>query len=731
MNKSNFKIFLIEDNGSYAELDCDDLDFTTTFSITDVTDISTRKDTISKNITLKATKNNNNVFGSLYSLSRFADTSLPEVLYYNYSPNKSVKCQIYENNTMLFKGDFKIIEVNKDVQGNFTYEALVIGSLVNLFSAIGDDLLTDLDGFDDSHNYDYSTVSQSWFVNSLSGYDFVYPSIDYGADSGNTLSQKFNFKNFRAGIYLSKYLNAIFNTYGYTLSGNFINSAILQRAYIPYTEQTYQKNVFEPIGIVSASTSSYSFSNDAPTARGKYISVRLDAGNSGTTLNKITVTANGNSIEAYVFNRSVTTGGIFNINFTSTLTSGLRGSFSVNIFAYENGSVNVLKPISSKQYLLNSTSNTVADNITFNIPYKSYSPNEGFAIFFGFSKVVSTEATSFVNVNVSSALLQLGNNLQESVVELRLNDVVRLKDILPQNIKVKDFLKSILQFFNLYLIQNPDNDRDWIVEPFDLFYKLSNQPSLNALNWSDKLDNGSNIKLSYNNQLPKYYNFKFKEDSDFYNELYKTKYKDTYGNYTFNNKFGSADDKNIEVTFSPTVIVKENLDDKIMPSIFKGELTNKESFKSNIRILFNNGIDTCNFYDIVNVTGNTEYIINPDVPYYNASSHLLISGATTLFNLQFGLPKEVFFNIPSGDTIFNLPTLFTTFYENQLLELNDDNVANYEADVLLNEVDISNLDLRRPVYLQNEFGSSYFKILSVNYSGSKETSDVKLQKIVN
>lgn len=723
-------MFLKEDNGSYAELDCDDLDFTTTFSITDVTDISTRKDNISKNIKLKATKNNNSVFGNLYNLTRFADTSLPEMLFYNYSPNRSVKCQIYENNTLLFKGDFKIISVDKDVQNNFSYEALVIGSLVNLFGAIGDDLLTDLSGFDNIHYYDYFTVTNSWFADS-SYQEYIYPSIDYGADSGNTLNQKFNFKNFRAGIYVQKYLNAIFNTYGYTLSGDFVNSAILQRAYIPYAEQTFQKNVVESIGIISASTSDYSFSNDAPTTRGKYQSIYLDAGTSGNTLTKINRTANGNNIEVFTFNRNVTTGGVFNVNFSATLTSGVRGTFGVNIFAYQNGVVNINKPIATKGFLLTNTSNFISENITFNIPYKSYVENEGFAVFFSFSKVSATDATSLVNVNVYNALLQLGNDSQQSVVEIRLNDNVKLKDVLPQNVKVKDFLKSILQFFNLYLLQNPDNERDWLLEPFDSFYKNCNQPSLNAVNWTNKLNNGSDLKLSYNNQLPKNYNFKYKEDSDFYNELYKTKYKDTYGNFSFNNKFGAADDKNIEVLFSPTVIVLENLDDKSMPAIYKGELINKQSFKSNIRILFNNGVENCNFYDLVNVTGNTEYNVVTDASFYNASSHLLISGGTSLFNLQFGLPKEVFFSIPSGDTIFNLPTLFTNFYKNQLLELNDDNVANYEADVLLNETDIANLDLRNPVFIQSKQGSSYFKILSVDYNGSKETSEVKLQKIVN
>jgi hypothetical protein len=65
IENERLQIFLIDKDGSYAQLELESLDFSTTFSINDIKDISKRKDTISKNIKILWTKNNNRVLGNV------------------------------------------------------------------------------------------------------------------------------------------------------------------------------------------------------------------------------------------------------------------------------------------------------------------------------------------------------------------------------------------------------------------------------------------------------------------------------------------------------------------------------------------------------------------------------------------------------------------------------------------------------------------------------------------
>lgn len=707
MSNLNFKIFLL-DNGNYAELDCEDLDFTTSFSVTDITDISQRMSNISKNIKLKATQNNNLILGNLFNLSRYTNRELSEALYYNFSPIKGVSCKIYENNTLIFTGTFRITEMDCDIMGNYTYTAIVTGNLKNFFAQIGDDLLTDIKGFDSTHTYDLPAIMSSWDY--TTGQDFVYPSIDYGAGIVPDPT-KFFLKNFRTGIYLKTYLEKMFTKYGYRIKGNFLDSEVFKRAYIPYAEQDFA--VTQTGILFSADTSNYNYTFD--DSYSGYLPVLNAVSN-----NYITVSADK---KQFTYTRDVITQATLNVVFAASFTS-TQDEFT-----------NAVLNINNKQYIL--TNSGLTDTVTYTMPFSSYSGSTSFGVPFGlyFGRPNVPDGGQIpsnpdVYLDIVSASVTVGGTDIQNKVAVNLGDSISLNQVIPQDVKVVDFLKSVLQFFNLYLMDDPDNPYGFIVEPYDIFYNQANYPSLYAYDWTKKVDYTSGTKLTFSTDLPSAYNFKFKEDDDYYNDLYHTKYNDYYGNFSIDNNQGVADAKDVEVSFSPTIIVQENGDDKIMPSIFKGELTQKEPFKSNLRVLFNNGISTCENYEIVDVSGNTQSSIS-GLTSYNTSHHLLTSGNDILFNLLFGLPKEIYSPVPNGQGLFTLPTLYTGFYQNQLLELNDNNLYGFEVDVLLNEIDISNLDMRTPVYLMNRNGGAYFKVLSIDYSSSYEPASVKLQRIVN
>ncbi|WP_162996954.1 hypothetical protein [Mucilaginibacter kameinonensis] len=725
MSNLNFKIYLIEDNGSYAELECESLgdEFTTSFSTTVIQDISQRLDSLSKNISLKATPNNNRVLGNLYSPSRFSDTTLPEKLYYNFSPNRGVQCQIFEDSIMIFKGTLKITGVDLDSNGNYTYSAVVTGSLVDFFGKIGNDLLSNVFVTDYHHHYTLTNIVNSWNMNYNDGltepyHDFFYPQIDYG----KTIVQnpgKFDLRNFRTGVYLKTYFDNIFQKYGYTYSGDFINSDIFKKCFIPYAEQEFSnavKKVFYTDVTTGATT--YNF-----TSLNHSAAIDLGAIVDSQYIKRQTRTFTGVDVHTYVLTRNVTTQLDLSVNFSATSLDGTGSTVSFVLFQLDTSGT----PITStnSEYLFPTSGITGSTHLS--LALKSYLKGEGFGI-------VANTTSNTASITVNNAVFNLGASGVTSQVEIVSGDTINLRDVVPQNVMVKDFLKSLLKFFNLYFLENPNVPNDIIIEPFDSFYQKALTPATYAYDWTKKVDLRSASKISFNTQLPSVYNFKFKtDDNNYYNKLYTTKYADvSYGDFSITNSKGVAAGLDIEVDFSPTIIVKENGDDKILPAIFKGELTAKQSYKSNLRILFNNGYTSCNPYDIVLTNSGdtvTYTTVSSGLTLTNKSSHILTdTNGTGIFSLLFGVPNEVY--MPLTQDIFTLPNIYSDFYQNQILELNDDNVAVFDFNVLLSATDVSNLDMRTPVYIQTKAGGMYAKILNIDYYNSKETSQVKLQKIV-
>lgn len=719
---NDYKIFLIDKDGSYGQLELESLDFSTTFSINDIKDISKRKDTISKNIKILGTKNNNRVLGNLFNLNRFVSTGSIN-LNYNYKANNQTNCIIYENNMVVLKGQLQIIDVAKDENGDITYNAVVTGGVVNFFQKVKDLDLSDLDFGNDNHQVSLTTIYNSW--DSTNNYPFIYPSIDYGVSS--TYSNNYDFRNFRCGVYLKTYLDAIFGSFGYTYTSSFANTEVFKRCYIPYPEKTFNRVVKGDFFSGYTNTGFHYLS--APNAGLNSEAINFSA----STNNFVTVETarkeNGSNVQSFKFSRNLSTTGSLRID--NLRVFGDEGSALGRIAIYpvnqSTNNINYSTPLVFRDFSVYN-SETLVNDFTLQLPFADYTENSEFAVM---CVARGDWGTSRLRFAYTGATISFGDKNTATNAEIQQGDNVKISDVIPQNFKVYTLLTDILKIFNLYITENPNKINDFIVEDYDVFYSKAKQPKLNALNWSDKLDNDE-LLTSFNLTIPKRYSFNFKEDgSDFWGKEYQTKYNTLYGNALIKNDAGYSDESKIEVNFSPTLLVRNSTDNKVMPNIFSGNLTAREQYKSNLRLLFNNGTGSTTSYDIAkyNPTGTTvTYATNVGV--YNHSSHLLRDDSGNyIFNLQFGTPNEVFF--PVTTDIFSIPNLYTNYYKNQINELIDPNFSTFECRVWLNESDISNLDFTTPIYINTEeWGNAYFKLLQVDYKTSKELSKVKLQKII-
>ncbi|QEC78765.1 DUF5977 domain-containing protein [Mucilaginibacter ginsenosidivorax] len=767
---NNYQIFLIDSitgsTGNYATLDCEGIDLTNTFQVADIADISKRKDAISKTITFKNSKNNALVFGNLSNLNRVVDDTVNLSFLFNFNITKDIDCQVYEGNTLIFVGKLHFISAYRDKLGNITYQCSIKGYLVDFFNKIQDKLLSDLDFTTFNHTYDMATIKNSWFnvyqkngvtVTGTTGQGYVYPLIDYGTSvtPDTAFDNKIDYGSFRPALYLKEYFNAIFNqsgvtgNYRYTVTGSteFVdefNKAIMPNGDSDFSYSRTPGVIFELAKTINPQqyNANGQTSYDSVHSRNEFNNlVIFDTIVSGagdqtiinpiladdtkiTINNKIntTITATANVVTSLV------AGNKANVRCVFEYRSDPNGQFESIGESNKNYTWDYSKPLFTYQFH--------PDTFTVSFTHQFDAGGQLALLIF----IDNYDNDSNVTVNVINADLKIGSAVASSTVTLNLGDTAVLVGQNSQKIKQADFLKSVIQMFNLYVYPDPEDAHNIIFTPYNDYY--SNFTAANiintALDWTNKIDNASFTQTPVSD-IFNLYTFKFKQDSDFYSKYYIDKYGDTYGNLTITGTTNGSD-KSIELIFGSTPVASYN--GRNVPWLWELNTDNTKKAKVTVpRILFYNGLVNCPSYEIgkiqLSAATQTYYFSSIDSAHvsgytfnqYAEANEYTLSSNNEFVDLTFGQPLEVFYT--SGGILNNFgsgkKTLYDRYYADQFAELQDSNTRIIETTAYLNEVDIQNLDFRKPVYFNSVLGHNYFKLLSVEYSNSNQPSTIKLQ----
>lgn len=173
------------------------------------------------------------------------------------------------------------------------------------------------------------------------------------------------------------------------------------------------------------------------------------------------------------------------------------------------------------------------------------------------------------------------NILSESVQP---GETIEYNNIIPKNVKQKDFITSIIKMFNLYIEPSKDFDGVLYIEPRDDYYAAGR-----IKDWTQKLNIAQDIEEqilaeTQNRQTT----FKYKDDKDYYNEAYRDSAGGvSYGEYRyfFENEFITGE-KKVEIIFSPTpVVLVPNSQQLVIPKIGKLDNNVFSPTDHNIRIL--------------------------------------------------------------------------------------------------------------------------------------------------
>lgn len=764
-----YKIILIDSTtgstGNYAELDCEGIDFSTTFQVSDIADITTRKDAITKTISFKATKNNNLVFGNVSNFNRYVDETVALPFLFNFDITQDIDCQVYENSTLIFVGKLHFISTSRDAQGNINYDCDIEGYAIGLFQQIQNLLISNLDFTPFNHTYNIYNIQDSWsniyYKNGIrtsgtTGEGYVYPCIDYGESitQDTSFDNKMDYRNFRPAFYLREYFNAIFNqsgltdTYTYTVTGSTQFMDEFNKCIVPNNDSDFSYTVQPAIlfeVVKNGTTQQFGVNNQSYYDK---VNKRTEFNNL-IGFNTVITGATGQTIinpalingEKIVFNNRVNTTVTASVTFQCFQSSASNDAQFIFQCLYRDndseqfnniGSVTRNYPkISGEQLNPTETLHLTLTNtfqagseMAFMIYIDSPSKNSYECLIYSADfSVGSDSATSQITINIGDDAILIGGN--------------------TQTINQTDFLTSYINMFNLYVYPDPNSPKNIIFIPYPDFYSnfTINKLINSSIDWSDKIDNNATITQTPVADLFDLYAFTFKDDTDYFSKIYKDKYGDTYGNLTLTGNTNGSN-KSMDLIFGSTPVA--NYANRNVPFLWELDTNNLKKPKVTVpRILFYNGLVNCPTYEIGEISYSASTLsyyfshIQPSnvsaytfYQYAEANEYTLSSNGEFV-DLTFGLPLEVYYTSGGDLSTYGSgkKTLYDRYYADYITELTDSNTKIIELSAYLTAQDIQTLDFRTPIFINSVLGHNYFKLLSVDYSSSSQPADIKLQTI--
>lgn len=654
-----------------------------TYAIDDLINIDSKATAFSKTIVLPGSTNNNNLLGNIFEFNQanFTDDTAPNVGY-NFNAAKSAQCRIEVNGLTIIKGTFRLLEIIVD-GGNVEYEVAVFGELGGFVSKLGALKLSDLDFSAYDHTYDVSGIVNSW-SNASGGTGYYYPLIDYGTYG---LNSKTNWKatTFRPALFVKEYLEKIVSNAGYTMEFPLANTPRFRSLIVPYNKKILTANNTTLLELQSLTNTIDDVTNAL-----------------------IDFTGGTNTLGSF------TTGSYTQFTYNGTLSAQTKLTAIVTIESYTAWTDTIIIQLRKNGAVIKEF--FVSANGEYDLSYATYNFNVGDTIDLRVSSIILGETIQFSAYMKVESLIAQPTPLYPNGI-----DMVRMNDTIPANILQKDFVASILKLFNLYIDENRFDEKHLIIKPYVDYYTDTIE------DWSDKVDRSKPIKIKPMSELnSRLYEFKYKSDNDYYNDLYRKRYNVGYGDRIFDSTYEFASDtKSLELVFAATPLVKYSTNNKVYSTIFK--LTNniEETQDSVIRILQAKvkGATTWSIYD-VDTFNNATNILWTGTSYGYAGN---VDDPVNVGNtLNFGANREEFFTFTTGGFDVNQ---FNVYYSAYLAEITDKDSRLLTCFVKLTDVDVYNLDFAKYYYID---GGLYRLMKLIDYTPQENnTTQAEFLRVIN
>lgn len=754
----------------------DDFVYDLNFEISDIARPESRQANYSKTITIPASKNNDILFGHIFSLSKDILNITTTNFNPDFNPNLKATAQIFTNGSKVFDGVAQLTNIIRNEFYHIEYEIIVLGNIITPFSAIGEKYMTELDVSEYDHEYTRDNVVNSWDTSIIQGgvpvafslgNGYVYPMIDYG-HSVDLIN--YDLEHFKGALYIKTLWDKIMDSIGFTYTSTILNSTFFKSLILPFNSPTLRLTASQILDRQFRTSTSSDITTPVTGVTNTDVLIYDD----DTTAPNYD-TSNQYNTGTGIFEVGATLNGVF--SFTGQFQ--LQGEFipSVGYSVIPNGRIHVifrlkkdvggvistlwiggvfidqLKPQTGafttpdpapyqlglatidRNFTTGMGYSAIGNHFNYNVSniplnagdkvYMEYSytmvPQTFGGTIFGSSDTFRDAATETIfTTGTFNLTIQQDSFIQETVADPTIieGQTVLANNLLPNKVKQKDFMLSIIKALNLYVDIDPDVTNGLIIETRDDYY------TSNIQDWSLKLDNDVDMVIKPMGALEaNQYIYGYKEDKDYYNERYKNRWSEIYGTRTIDvaNDF-NKNKKSIDLIFSPTPLVGNNNFDRVISSIIKVDTAGVVSpFEGNIRLLYYGGLKDTNMSWMLHYDGGTTVEGFNQYPY---AGHLDDVYNPTI-DLNFGVPFEIFYDNRWQDINYSNGNLYNRYWKKQITEITDKNSKIVEANFNLKPIDIAKLSFRDLYY----FDKNYFRLNKVVAYNPNSTNTTKCQFI--
>jgi hypothetical protein len=526
------------------------------------------------------------------------------------------QCELKQDGFILFEGYLRLISID-DKRGEISYNVNLYSEVIALADVLKDRTFSDLDFAELRHDYNISTISDSWndgtglpLLASLSTSSYAYDAA-LGVNNTNVLKYPFcdwthqysqtaagnpelqNLEDtFRPFINIKYLIERIFEATPFTFNSSFFDTDDFKKLFMDFN---WGGETSPTSADVSSYVLYYFITDDSPSS--PYPSVL--AGTSFTTLEMRNLAINIGAGINYI--GSVPP----NLNLaTSTITATADGEvYAISgYFGIQNTSATDTIDVEC-QWVRNST---VIFTQTLTMQ-----PSSVQDFTFAFQETLlngDTLKAQFKRVDPSSAnTIQMRESmptgtLHSSQIDFNVSAVAMTTNQMLQTLRGEtgqwEFLTGLMTMFNLISMTDEENPNQINFEPYsDVFI---NNPNSTQLDWTEKVDIAE-MKLTPLTDLNKKTIFKFVEDEDDY--AFNVYRGSTGGHLYGSKKFDasgftilSGEEEIIATPFAATVVKPlENIyNELIVPTLysFNSDDGTTEGFDNSPRIMYNNGKKT-------------------------------------------------------------------------------------------------------------------------------------------
>lgn len=700
--------------------DSNDLDLAITLAIADSNDITTRKKANTKTLKFPATGNNKVIFGHPEDPNSIVNIDQQE------KPNVVIEA----DGTEIFRGYIKVQAATNIDDKIIEYEGVCIGTNGDWIQRIGKKKMNELDYSDQNHTNDITAVNGS--ENIIAGREYVYDLIDRGEFTGqlydNPPKRGVNIQDRFPALSLTSFVYRIFAAIGYKVVSNFYSSTFFSKLYWCFINEELKHPDAFNANLVCTMQSNTSqkvvVNNTLPIANRSPIGIKLGIPNPAFVSNPSGAFGKAHVGEYFCMGRGKHT-------FSATIV------YTTVAFAYYNAAQTnkgevlfTFKKINRYKDLNLYAAGYDASSQIYYIPVVNGASNDvatftkTFDLEFG--DEIHVEAQMWFqpqqgneSLNITSYVFQCTK--VEGKLGMGENQYVDWAYNLPDVLQL-DFIQGLKEAFNLHFYADV-NSRTVYFEPRDDFYNGT------PIDWSSKLDNRKEIVTTFlGSTLSKIMRYKYKQDSN--DKIVETWNKQN-GKYfgaedvDVNNVFAKDDIQEVENTlFAATwmeTCPRIGFGSSNIPKMWNDVSLPKRSQKFLPRILFYDGQKTLpnNGYWRMNIKGTIDHqtnnpITNPIAPSGRRSTY------PHFYSFDDSQANDN--NLMYDDRYYS-SGLYEKYFRNAQKIL--DEGKQFQMSFYLTDTDISNIDFRKPIYVEKNGNGAYYILNKIdNYKSQDRISTV-------